>query len=110
MECTCWKLFKHWEFLNVKKMYKLKNNYKSYYLELSGKKYLLLNCFGNKILINNLQIYCDRGYINLNFNNNFFAFRRTLIEFVNLIKRNKVSFSFKDTFSIIDTIIKLKKL
>ncbi len=96
--------------LKVQKMYKLKNKYESYYLELSGGKYLLLNCFGKKISINNLQIYCERGYVNLNFKDNFFAFRKTLIEFVNLIKRNKVSFSFRDTFSIIDTIIKLKKL
>ncbi len=96
--------------LKVKNIKKLQNKYESFYLELEKNKYLLLNCFGKKIAINNMQIYCEKGYIDINFKDNFNAFRNTLIEFTKLIKKQKVSFSFKDTFCIINTIIKLKKL
>ena len=97
-------------FLKVKKIEKLDTNFETYFLKLENNIHFILNCCGKNIRINEMDFFCKNGHFKIDFNDNFGSFKNTLKAFSNLIKQKKQTVKFKDTETIIKTIIKIIKI
>ena len=97
-------------YLKVKSIRKVDTNYETYFIKLENNINFLLNCCGKNIRINEMNFFCKKGHFKIDFNDNFNAFKNTLIAFADLIKEKKQTIKFNDTQAIIKTIIKIMKI
>ncbi len=97
-------------YLKVKKIIKLKTNFETFLFKLDNNITFILNCCGKNIRINDMNFFCKNGHFKIDFNDNFNSFKNTIIAFTELIKEKKQVVKFKDTETIIKTIIQLIKI
>ena len=81
-----------------------------YHIKYKNGKEFMLNCLGDVKKIFNLKLIGNKNIIDLNLNNNFSAFRRTLKNFFYMIEHNVSPIDYSETYNIMNLLNYASKL
>ena len=76
-------------FLKIKKIHKINSKFTSFNLLNDKKTNIIVNCLGKNYPIYNLSFFGDKGKYEIDFKDNFVAFKNTLTKFFNMIRKKK---------------------
>ena len=82
----------------------------TYLINLENDTSLVLSCLGRSAKIFNLNFYSKNEHIEINLNDNFTAFKRTLFEFIKMVKNKDTKIDPNETVNLIKVLINCKKI
>ena len=97
-------------FKNVKYINRVKSINDTYQITITKDIPLTINCLGKVNKTFHMSIFTKEYNKHFNLNDNFGAFRRTLINFFDMVKSNTVNFDPLETIHIMKLLINLKNL
>ncbi len=92
------------------KIEKLSSKIETYLINLENDTSVVLSCLGRSAKIFNLNIYSKNEHIEINLNDNFTAFKRTLFEFIKMVKNKDTKIDPNETVNLIKVLINCKKI
>ena len=93
-------------FLKIKKIHKINSKFTSFNLLNDKKTNIIVNCLGKNYPIYNLSFFGDKGKYEIDFKDNFVAFKNTLTKFFNMIRKKKFYIHPEQTLNVMK-IVKL---
>ena len=97
-------------FKNIIQITRINSIFENYYILLKNNVEVNLTCLGKFTKTFHVSIFTKKFHKHFNLNDNFGAFRRTLINFFNMIKYDTLNFDPLETMYLMELIINLKKL
>ena len=96
--------------LKVKKILRLKSNIDQIIFYCKNKVVINLQCLGKINKIFSISLVGQNASIQIDINDNFSAFKNTLVNFIKMIKTKKSVINYKKTFKVINLLIKTNSL
>ena len=97
-------------FKHIKTITRLNSTLDSFTIILKNNIHINLYCLGKVAKTFHMSIFTKNFHKHYDLHDNFEAFRRTLINFFNMVKYNSLSFDPLETIYLMELMIKLKKL
>ena len=89
---------------------KLESQTETFHINLEDKTTIILSCLGATNKTFNLNFYGKKENFYINLNDNFTAFKRTLSDFIQMVKGKELTFDPEETVNLIKVLINCKKL
>jgi hypothetical protein len=96
--------------LKVKKILRLKSSIDQIIFYCENRVVINLQCLGKINKIFSISLVGQNASTQIDINDNFSAFKNTLVNFVKMIKTKKSVINYKKTFEVINLLIKTKNL
>jgi len=96
--------------LKVEKVLRLKSNIDQITFFCENKTLINLQCLGKINKIFSINLIGQKASMQIDINDNFSAFKNTLINFIQMIKTKKQVINYKKTLNVINLLIKTNNL
>lgn len=98
------------DLLKVKKILRLKSSIDQIIFYCKNRVVINLQCLGKINKIFSISLVGQNASIQIDINDNFSAFKNTLVNFIKMIKTKKSVINYKKTFKVINLLIKTNNL